>query len=251
MLNLLGTFFGIGALFVPLVVAVGFGALSIAGTMALCAGVAGASTVVSATLRFPPPHEGAAFSLRGCSAWRRTAACFCSRSCCSSRRGTRRRSAAGRRPTSGEMGWSPRIATLVLLGYWVMAIAGPGAVGTRAVLGRQGAAGRDLRRAVARRLRRPARRGRVAAGARRRRLDHGSRILGNLPDRCWPSREIGTTGFAGTVFGFLFTVGNIGSITFPYALGHLSQAFGIRLGMLVPLVGIAAVIACALIVQRR
>jgi len=53
------------------------------------------------------------------------------------------------------------------------------------------------------------------------------------------------------VFGFLFTVGNVGSITFPYALGHLSQAFGIRLGMIVPLVGIVLVIACALTVWRR
>ena len=57
--------------------------------------------------------------------------------------------------------------------------------------------------------------------------------------------------FAGTVFGFLFTVGNVGSITFPWALGHISQAFGVRLGMLVPLAGIAAVIACALVVRRR
>jgi nitrate/nitrite transporter NarK len=57
--------------------------------------------------------------------------------------------------------------------------------------------------------------------------------------------------FAGTVFGFLFTIGNLGSITFPWALGHISQAFGIRFGMLVPLVGIIVVLVFALVVSRR
>ena len=57
--------------------------------------------------------------------------------------------------------------------------------------------------------------------------------------------------FAGTVFGFLFTVGNLGSIAFPWALGHISQAFGVRLGMLVPLAGTLAVTALALVVRER
>jgi hypothetical protein len=53
------------------------------------------------------------------------------------------------------------------------------------------------------------------------------------------------------VFGFLFTISNLGNVTFPWALGHISQAFGIRLGMLVPLTGIILVLACGIIVARR
>jgi len=43
-------------------------------------------------------------------------------------------------------------------------------------------------------------------------------------------------------------VGNVGSITFPWALGHISQAFGVRLGMLVPLAGAVLMTACAIAV---
>ena len=56
--------------------------------------------------------------------------------------------------------------------------------------------------------------------------------------------------FAGTVFGFLFSIGDLGSIAFPWAVGHISQAFGVRLGMLVPLAGAIGVSMCAWVVLR-
>ncbi len=46
---------------------------------------------------------------------------------------------------------------------------------------------------------------------------------------------------AGTVFGFLFTVSALGNMVSPGIVGHLSQGFGLRVGMVVPLVGASLV----------
>jgi len=51
-------------------------------------------------------------------------------------------------------------------------------------------------------------------------------------------------------FGFLFTVGNVGNIVFSWALGQISQTFGVRLGMMVPMTGTLLVMACAFAMFR-
>jgi hypothetical protein len=43
-------------------------------------------------------------------------------------------------------------------------------------------------------------------------------------------------------------VSNVGSIVSPWALGQVSQAFGVRLGMLVPMTGTVAMMCLALVV---
>ncbi len=184
MLNWLGTFFGIGALFVPLVVAVGFGALSIAGTMALCAGVAGAE---------PGGVGGAAVpaAARRCGVLvRRDARCREERPACwllalllLFQSGNEASLSGWTSTYVGEMGWSPRVATLVLLGYWVMAILGRALSARATGTGRQGAPGRAERDGLTRRVPRAAGRGRLAAWSRRRRVADGSRLLRRLPDR--------------------------------------------------------------------
>jgi fucose permease len=250
MLNLLGAFFGIGALFVPLVVAVGFNVLSIAGTMVLCAMVAGASTVVCAWLPFPPAHEGAAFSFAGMLGVAKDRGVLLFALLLLFQSGNEAALSGWTSTYVGSVGWSPRLATLILLGYWVMAIAGR-ALSARA----QAWAGKErlvmfcsvlsvggcvILLAAAGWL--PG----LVAGALLTSLGFSAifpTVLAMAGDRYHR--------FAGTVFGFLFTVGNVGSIAFPWALGHISQAFGIRLGMLVPLAGTVLVTACALAVTAR
>jgi MFS transporter, FHS family, glucose/mannose:H+ symporter len=247
MLNLLGTFFGIGALFVPLVVAVGFGALSLAGTMVLCAVVAGASTVVCASLPFPPAHEGAAFSFAGMLGVAKDRGVLLFAILLLFQAGNEAALSGWTSTYVGSVGWSPRVATLILLGYWVTAIAGR-ALSSRAQAwtgkerlvvfsGALSVAGCVVLLAAAGWL--PG----LAAGAWVTSLGFSAifpTVLAMAGDRYHR--------FAGTVFGFLFTVGNLGSIAFPWALGHISQAFGIRLGMLVPLGGTVLVTVCALVV---
>jgi fucose permease len=48
----------------------------------------------------------------------------------------------------------------------------------------------------------------------------------------------------GTVFGLLFAIALVGGMTFPWAVGHISQTAGIRYGMAVPMLG--ALVICGL-----
>ncbi len=247
MLNLLGMFFGIGALFVPLVVALFFNVLSIAGTMVLCAGVAGASTVLCAVLPFPPPHEGAAFSFAGMLGVAKDRGVFLFALLLLFQAGNEAALSGWTSTYVGSVGWSPRVATLILVGYWIMAIAGR-ALSSRAqawtgkerlvvISGVLSVSGCVVLLVAAGWL--PG----LTLGALMTSLGFSAvfpTVLAMAGDR-YPR-------FAGTVFGFLFTVGNVGSITFPWALGHISQAFGVRLGMLVPLAGAVLMTACAIAV---
>ncbi len=77
----------------------------------------------------------------------------------------------------------------------------------------------------------------------------GFAFRGNLPDG---ARHHGDRyqRFAGTVFGLLFSIGALGNILLPWAVGHISQAAGVRPGMLVPLAGAIGVSMCASVVLR-
>ena len=250
MLNLLGMFFGLGALFVPLVVALGFDALSIGGILAICAAVAGASTAVCAALPFPPPHEGAAFSLSGVLNAARNPGVLLLAALLLFETGNEAALSGWTSTYVGVMGWSPRIATLVLLGYWVVAVLGRAASARiqawtgkpRLVLGSSVlvVAGCAILLAAASWL--PG----LVAGAWIAALGLSAisptmlAIAGDRHHR-----------FAGTVFGLLFTISNFGSVAFPWAMGHISQSAGVRSGMVVPLAGAVVVTLLAVVVARR
>jgi len=249
MLNLLGMFFGLGALFVPLVVAVGFNVLSIAGIMMLCACVAGASLVVCAALPFPPAHEGASFSFAGMLGVAKDRGVLLFALLLLFQSGNEAALSGWTSTYVGSVGWSPRVATVILLGYWVVAIAGR-AVSSRAQawFGKErlvlacaalSVGGCVILLGAADSLTG------LAVGALLTSLGFSAifpTVLAMAGDRYHR--------FAGTVFGLLFTIGNVGSIASPWALGHISQAAGVRLGMLVPLGGTLLVTACAFVVAR-
>jgi fucose permease len=50
---------------------------------------------------------------------------------------------------------------------------------------------------------------------------------------------------AGTVFGLLFAIALLGGMSFPWAVGQISQQLGVRYGMVVPLAGAAGICALA------
>jgi fucose permease len=45
----------------------------------------------------------------------------------------------------------------------------------------------------------------------------------------------------GTVFGLLFAIALVGGMSFPWAVGQISQRLGVRYGMVVPLAGAAGI----------
>jgi fucose permease len=49
----------------------------------------------------------------------------------------------------------------------------------------------------------------------------------------------------GTVFGLLFAIALLGGMSFPWAVGQISQRLGVRYGMVVPLTGAAGICASA------
>lgn len=248
-LNLLGMFFGVGALFVPLVVAVGFERLSVSGTMLVCAGVAAFTTLACSIPRFPASRPGGSFSfLEMLKAGRRPGvALFAVLLFFQS--GNEASLSGWTSTYIGAVGWSPRAANSVLLGYWVVAIAGR-SLSARA----QAWLGKPRLVLIS---------GIVSiAGCLVLLLAAGS--LAGLTMGAWVTAlafaaVFPTTlamagdrhhGMAGMVFGFLFSVSNLGAMLYPWAIGHVSQAAGIRLGMLVPLIGTIGVTVCAWVILR-
>ena len=250
MLNLVGSFFGVGALFVPLLVSVAFERLTVAGALAACALVAGAATLVAAPLRFPPAREARTFSFADFLATARYPGVVVLAVLLFFQSGNEATLSGWTSTYIGSVGWSPRVATVILLGYWVMAVVGR-ALSSRAQawLGKPGlvlAAG-------------------LVAAAGCLALLAGAGSLAMLAAAAWVtslalSAVFPTTlaiagdryhRYAGSVFGFLFTIANFGGMLFPWVLGEVSQAAGVRLGMVVPLAGTLAVAGLALVVKRQ
>lgn len=250
MLNLLGIAFGIGALFVPLVVALTFDVLSIPGVLLVCAAVAGATAISSLTGHFPPAREGSGFTISALLEPARDVSIWLFALLLLFEAGNEAALSGWTSTYINSVGWPPRTATIILLGYWAMAIGGR-ALSAR-VQARVGKARLVLLSAalsvvgclvlLAAASWLPA----LTLGAWMTALGFSAifpttlAIVGDRQHR-----------YAGTIFGFLFTVGNIGTVCFPYLLGHISQAAGVRMGMLLPLAGTIGVMVCAVLVARR
>ncbi len=56
---------------------------------------------------------------------------------------------------------------------------------------------------------------------------------------------------AGTVFGLLFSNALIGGMTFPWAVGQISQGISVRAGMIVPALGAVGIISLSLVLLRK
>ena len=49
----------------------------------------------------------------------------------------------------------------------------------------------------------------------------------------------------------LFAVGLSGGMAFPWAVGHISQSYGVRSGMVLPLIGSIMITILVLVIRQR
>lgn len=252
MLNMLGMFYGIGALCIPLLAGMIAGHLPIATQLFFCAALAGACTLLFLAMRFPDAIASRSFS------WREAIKVahypgvlvlgfllFCQ---------------SGNEASIGgwtstyveEAGLQAEAATFILAGYWAALMAGRllvarllKSVGKEQLVLASGA-GALLGAGILLTSRSEVM---LVAGV----LVIGLSYAGVFPTTLAIAGDA-YQNLAGTVFGLLFALALLGGMSFPWAVGFVSQALGVRYGMAVPLLGAAAICVLAwkvLITRQR
>jgi fucose permease len=56
---------------------------------------------------------------------------------------------------------------------------------------------------------------------------------------------------AGTIFGLLFATGLLGAMAFPWVIGQVSEHYGLRAGMMLPLIGAVMIVALVSVIARQ
>jgi len=239
MLNYLGAFFGAGALSGPLLSSSIGPGVSIRVLLICFAALAGACAVSYASLAVPPAREAGSVSPGGIPAAVRQPGVAQLAALLFFETGNEASVSGWVSTYVGYAGWPARTATAVLAVYWAAVLVG------------RGFAGRLHGRLSSRFLLVLCGAGSMA-GCAWLMTSHslwmliGASVVTSVSLAGVYPTALAIAGdryqrFAGTVFGTLFSVGALGGMTLPWALGHLSEAAGLRTGMLVPLLGTAAV----------
>ena len=249
MFNLLGIFYGFGALFIPLLAA-GITSLLPMPELLLCTAVLPAIGVVAyAVLPFPPAREGHGMSWREIVEVVRYPGLLLFGLLLFIESGNEAVLAGWTSTYLGKAGAAAQLATWILAGYW---------------------AGLMLGRFCATRLLRHFRDVQLvllsALGAMA-----GCAFLLGLRSVPVLAAIVVFTGFAqsaifpttlamigdryhrytATAFGVLFAIGLAGGAVFPWVVGHISEARSVRAGMMLLLAGTCAVVVTALVIKRR
>lgn len=249
MLNLLGAFFGLGALFIPLVAAVMIDFVGPLQLLWIATALSGLCFCAYAVLRFPASHQQAAFSPLGALKAARHPGVLLMATMLFFQSGNESSIGGWTSTYLGATGASPRTATWVLAGYWAALMTGRALSAT--LLGSMRKTSLVLASAIG-----------SVAGALVLLLSSsvammaaGAVLIGLSYAAVYPT----TLAIAGdrnlqdpgSVFGFLFAVGLIGGTAFPWALGQISEAWGVRFGMVLPVVGAVAVVALIVVIAGR
>jgi MFS transporter, FHS family, glucose/mannose:H+ symporter len=244
MLNLLGIFYGIGALCIPLLAAVIAGYLPIAQQLLLCAGLAVACALLFMAMHFPEAHAVQTFSWREAIKVTRYPGVLILGFLLFCQSGNEACIGGWTSTYVGTAGLGAQTATFILAGYWAALMVGRLLVARLLeIVSKQqmvlaSGAGAFLGAAI------------LLANQSQWGLVAGVLVIGVSYAGVFPT-TLAIAGdayqkLAGTVFGLLFAIALVGGMSFPWMVGQISQAHGVRYGMVVPLFGAAAICVLAL-----
>lgn len=239
MLNVLGIFYGIGALGIPLLAAVIAGHFPIAPQLLICAGLAGACALLFLGMQFPEASAAQSFSWREVVRVARFRGVLVLGFLLFCESGNEASIGGWTSTYAAEIGLGARTATLTLAGYWAALMVGRLLVARilKDVGKRQLVLGSGLGALVG---------GAVLLASRLEvTLVAGVLLIGLSYAGVFPT-VLAIAGdtyrkMTGTVFGLLFAIALVGGMSFPWAVGQISQRLGVRYGMVVPLAGAAGI----------
>jgi len=245
MLNLLGIFFGVGAISIPLMAAGIEGRFTIPELFLFCAVLALVCAIWYAVISFPVAKTKQAFSWRELVAVAKYQGVLLLAFILFCESGNEACIAGWTSTYVGAIGHSPRVATLILAAYWAALM---------------------LSRMLAARVLRGIGKSHLVLGVAWLSLGGcavllsarslillftGTALIGLSYGPIFPT-TLAIAGDryaqrAGTVFGLLFSIALIGGMTFPWAVGQVSEQVGVRAGMVVPALGAIGIVGLCIV----
>lgn len=249
MLNLLGIFFGIGAICVPLLAASIEGHFTIPQLFFSCAVLGAACALGYALLSFPPAKASHAFSLREVVGVAKYEGVLLLAFILFLESGNEGCIGGWTSTFVNTIGYSARTATLVLASYWAALMV------SRMVAARvlQGVGKSQLVLVIA--LMSLLGCALLLVARSLIVLFAGTALIGLSYGPIFPT-TLAIAGDryserAGTVFGFLFSIALMGGMLLPWTVGQVSQRLSVRAGMIVPSLGAVGIILLSAIVFLR
>lgn len=249
MLNLLGIFFGVGALFVPLLAASIQGHFTIPQLFVFCALLPACCALLYAIIPFPPARAAQAFSFRELGSVARYEGLLLLAYILLMESGNEASLGGWTSTYVNSTGKSAQTATMVLAVYWAFLM-----------LGRMLAAPllqsmRKSQLVLASGVISLAGCAVLLSGSSVTALVAGTAIIGLAYGPIFPT-TLGIAGDryssrSGTVFGFLFSIALMGGMLFPWAVGQVSQKETVHAGMIVPCLGAVGICLLSAIVIMR
>lgn len=251
MLNFLGIFYGIGALCIPLLAAAITGHFAVAPQLLFCAGLAVACALLFLAMKFPSASAGQSFSWREAFKVARYPGVLVLGFLLLCQSGNEASIAGWTSTYVGDAGLPAQTATFILAGYWAAVMVGRLLVARllNYISKEQMVLFSGVGAFVGAVL--------LLANRSEKMLALGILVIGLSYAGVFPT-ALAIAGdayrkMAGTVFGLLFAIALIGGMSFPWGVGQISQAWGVRFGMVVPLLGAAGicVLASRILVTAR